>query len=273
MNAVFENRRSWTGRWVAAMRGHRFDILLASLLLMMASAPLVHHVWPVGRPFFSHVLMLALFGLVLLSAVLAACQCRREAVFALWLAVPGFAMDVAGQLADRGGLASAGHLLETLFLGYTVVLILRLIFTVQRVTLNMIWAAGCAYLLLGVLFANVYSLLDILEPGSFHFSFATGDGGERMRLGGGESVYPLYFSFVTITTLGYGDIVPAAGSTRMLAAVEAIIGQLYLAVLVARLVGLHISQSTTPNGQSGGHPNGTQKETADGDGDPAARAR
>lgn len=273
MSAAFKNKPSWIARWVAAMRNHRFDILLASLLLMMAAAPLVHLVWPISRPILSHILMLSLFGLMLLSAVLAACQSRGQAILALWLAVPGFVIDVIGQLTDHGGVASLGHVFETLFLGYTVVLILRLIFTVERVTLNMIWAAGCAYLLLGVLFANVYSLLDILQPGSFHFSFAAGDRQEWMRLGSGESVYPLYFSFVTITTLGYGDMVPAAGGTRMLAAVEAIIGQLYLAVLVARLVGLHISQSAAQQAESGGNLKGTQKEIADGDGDPPPGAR
>jgi voltage-gated potassium channel Kch len=58
-----------------------------------------------------------------------------------------------------------------------------------------------------------------------------------------ESIYPIYFSLVTLTTLGYGDIVPTAAAARMLAAVEAVVGQLYLAVLVARLVGLHIAQA------------------------------
>ena len=57
-------------------------------------------------------------------------------------------------------------------------------------------------------------------------------------------MFPIYYSFVTLSTLGYGDIVPKVSAARMLAAVEAITGQLYLAVLVARLVGLHISQST-----------------------------
>ncbi len=65
----------------------------------------------------------------------------------------------------------------------------------------------------------------------------------QMRFGGKQSIYPVYFSFVTLTTLGYGDIVPTSATARMLAAAEAVTGQLYLAVLVARLVGLHISQS------------------------------
>jgi len=74
-----------------------------------------------------------------------------------------------------------------------------------------------------------------------------------MRLGGRQSVFPLYYSFVTMTTLGYGDIVPRSSSARMFAAIEALMGQLYLAVLVARLVGLHIFPSA---GAGGGHADG-----------------
>jgi hypothetical protein len=71
----------------------------------------------------------------------------------------------------------------------------------------------------------------------------------QMRIGTGQPVGVLYFSFVTLTTLGYGDVVPTSPVTRTLASLEAITGQLYLTVLVARLVGLHIAESL---GQRGG---------------------
>ena len=61
-----------------------------------------------------------------------------------------------------------------------------------------------------------------------------------MRFGAERSITALYYSFVTLTTLGYGDITPVSASARMLSVVEAIIGQLYIAVLVARMVGLNI---------------------------------
>jgi hypothetical protein len=64
-----------------------------------------------------------------------------------------------------------------------------------------------------------------------------------MQLGAGDSVVPLYYSFVTMTTLGYGDIVPHTPTARILSVLQSVMGQLYLAVLVARLVGLQISQS------------------------------
>jgi len=252
-------------RWKTAIREHRFDVLLLSLLLLMASAPVVHALWPTGRLLAAHLSMLALFALMLLSAVLAACQRRREVIIALWLAVPGFLFDAAGLLGNHVGLATLGHLFETCFLGYTAALILRMVFAAERVTLNMVWASACVYLLLGVLFANVYSLMDVIHPGSFYFTFAGDAEQEAMRLGGGQSVYPLYYSFVTITTLGYGDIVPITGPTRMLATVEALTGQLYLAVLVARLVGMHISQAASS--RPGGLPGRDHKQEDSGHGD------
>ena len=100
-------------------------------------------------------------------------------------------------------------------------------------------ASLCVYLLMGVLWAILYSLLQIVEPGSFAFSFADGES-EMMRWGGNQGEIALYYSFVTMSTLGYGDIIPTSSLSRTCAALQAIVGQLYLAVLVARLVGLHI---------------------------------
>ena len=86
----------------------------------------------------------------------------------------------------------------------------------------------CVYLLLGVVWQDFYVLLDIVVPGSFNSSLLT------------EKDF-LYFSFITLSTLGYGDITPVIGPARALAYTEALIGQLYLTILVARLVGLYIA--------------------------------
>jgi hypothetical protein len=136
-----------------------------------------------------------------------------------------------------------------------VIVLLAFLFRQQRITFNMICASLCVYLLLGVLWAMGYSVLEVLEPGSFLFTLAGEDQHYHMRFGGEESIYPLYYSLVTMTTLGYGDIVPTSPSARMFAAVEALTGQLYLAVLVARLVGLHISQAAAGESPGGNPPN------------------
>src|SRR6202011_2827533 len=104
-----------------------------------------------------------------------------------------------------------------------------------RVTSDKIFAPICVYLLLGFVWSYAYALLDDMQPGSIADSPETGrtdDVGRIMQL--------RYFSFAPLTTLGYGDILPRSSTARTMATLEAVMGQIYLAVLVARLVGLHI---------------------------------
>ncbi len=123
-----------------------------------------------------------------------------------------------------------------------MVIVLHHVFTTDRVTVDTIAAALCIYLLLGVLWSLVYSAMELLSPGSFQILSGNSED-ESIGFGGKGTVIALYYSFVTMTTLGYGDIVPKSSPAQMFAATQAIMGQMYLAVLVARLVALHISHS------------------------------
>lgn len=108
-------------------------------------------------------------------------------------------------------------------------------------TSDKIFAAICVYLLLGFVWTYAYALLDDVRPGSLADSTEIGradDVGHVLQL--------RYFSFATLTTLGYGDILPRSSTARTMAVLEAVMGQIYLAVLVARLVGLHIVHSNSP---------------------------
>jgi voltage-gated potassium channel len=107
-----------------------------------------------------------------------------------------------------------------------------------RIHLDTIFAAVMAYLLIAIIFAQIYALLMLGEPASFKFPSAP--------VMDSDSIFRsdlVYFSLVTIATLGYGDIVPQMGLTKMLAVVEAVMGQFYVAVLVAWLVCTFISPS------------------------------
>jgi hypothetical protein len=97
----------------------------------------------------------------------------------------------------------------------------------------------CAYLLLGMVWAMVFSLIEILAPGSFLH------GGQPLVAILSETRQPpisgfIYYSFVTLTTLGYGDITPNSSPAAAFSSLEAVTGQFYIAILVARLVALHI---------------------------------
>jgi hypothetical protein len=94
--------------------------------------------------------------------------------------------------------------------------------------------AFCGYLLLGVLFGHLYCIMEYSTPGSFE---GRGLVPQLLPAGGRLHYILTYFSMITLTTLGYGDIVPATDAARGLSAVEAITGQFYIAVLIAELIG------------------------------------
>ena len=114
----------------------------------------------------------------------------------------------------------------------------------RRVSADTILGGVCIYLLLGIAFVNLFVLVELATPGSIEvwgrpLIEAAGDAG-----GTDELTLMLYFSFTTLTTLGYGDIHPMRPVAQLAATSEAILGQLYVAIFVARLVGLHLAQST-----------------------------
>ena len=124
-----------------------------------------------------------------------------------------------------------------------IIVLLVQVFRAGRVTHVRIQGAIAAYLLLGAAYAHAYHITEILHPGSFAFP-----SGELF-----SAVDWIYFSFVTLTTVGYGDVTPVLPIARTLAVGEALTGQLYLAVMISRLVAMEIvfwQQDTTGNSQS-----------------------
>lgn len=107
------------------------------------------------------------------------------------------------------------------------------VLTSNEISANRVIGAVSLYLLLGVLWAVAYAIIEMLSPGSFN--------GLSETLNHGWSSEWLYFSFVTLTTLGYGDLTPLSATARALAYMQAIFGQFYLAILVAGLVSAYIT--------------------------------
>ncbi|HKQ60399.1 MAG TPA: potassium channel family protein [Candidatus Polarisedimenticolaceae bacterium] len=177
---------------------------------------------------------------VLAAAVGAVAGRGRHVLVALALALPTVALS-AVELSVRGPrLATARYALLTAFFAYTALVVLADVLRRGRVTGEKICGAVCVLLLIGGTWASAYLTLLQLSPGAIRFpsSEAAGVAGPYHWLIGDV----LYFSFITLTTLGYGDIVPVSPVARAMAWLEATMGQLYLAILVARLVGAHIAQ-------------------------------
>jgi len=129
------------------------------------------------------------------------------------------------------------YLLFVIYLSIIVCSMLVRIVRAKKVSANVIYAALCSYLLTGILWGVIYTFIDIQAPGSFKgWIFDLPDIPE-MRFHGF-----IYFSFTTLTTLGYGDMVPQTLQAAAFCEVEAIMGQFFISVLIAHLVGLHITQ-------------------------------
>lgn len=131
------------------------------------------------------------------------------------------------------------YLALIVYQGALVWILLRYVFRAPRVTAEVLYAALAVYLLLGALFVPLYGLLDFYQPG------ALVDNLSGARPLPWQTV--IYFSYTTLTTAGYGDVLPASPWARALANVEMVTGVLYLAVLVGRLVGL-FAQREQPDG-------------------------
>jgi hypothetical protein len=128
-----------------------------------------------------------------------------------------------------------------LFIGFVVLQLLRFIVYAPRVDSEVLCAAVAAYLLSGLAWSLAYAVLERLDPNSFVFTIGPKSSQSMNGFTG------LYFSFITLTTVGYGDIIPASGVARMLVIVEAMFGMFYTALLIARLVSLY-SSSEAANG-------------------------
>ena len=121
------------------------------------------------------------------------------------------------------------------FFSVAIFSISRNVFVTDRVTSNLIMGSIVLYLLIGMLFAFVYALFDLVAPGAVHIPASSGPAVGKL------SDF-LYFSFSTLTTTGYGDAVPVNSLAKMVASLEGVTGSIYLAIVVARLVGMHVMQ-------------------------------
>ena len=157
-----------------------------------------------------------------------------------WTLVVGTLLGILAVILDVLDTASSG--IDTLtiiriitvivFFAFLAVVIIFEVVSQKKITAEMIYGSIAGYLLIGMMGGAIFILMEILEPGSFNVDLVDHDSGFAF----------MYFSFVTLTTLGYGDIIPTATHSKAFAVVHSVIGQFYLTVLIATLVGKFIIQ-------------------------------
>jgi voltage-gated potassium channel len=203
--------------------------LLIALGLLFMTAPFVEDL-PQGDQ-----IEALLLTLVMVSAVVAIGAQRKTFIIALVLLTPALAGKWINHFRPDLLHPAMFLIASTLFFGFVVAQLLRFIVLARLVDANVLCAGVAGFLLLGLLWMPAYAAIARLDPHAFSLPSAPG---APATLDGFSA---FYFSFITLCTVGYGDIAPVSKVARMLAMMEAIAGLFYTAVLISRLVSVYSS--------------------------------
>lgn len=212
----------------------RFGLLFFMLLLGLALPAIL----PPGTIF--HVALQVFMSGILIVGLASVSHGKWLVILGLSLVLPAITLNWLARVVDKD-LIVVSNLVAMAFLLYLAVLILNYLLRTTHVDANTIYGALCVFLLLGFIWGFAFFVLEVVDP------YSLTDGGAPLYedIGGMLEAMSdsLYLSFVTLTTLGYGDITPATQPGRTLAILEAIIGQIFLVVMIARFVGLNVAHS------------------------------
>lgn len=204
----------------------RYVFLLISLGLLIILSALVEDTSQ------SHIFSLFLL-IALVSGIISVLQRRSFYITGLILLALWVISSILTFIDESLWMGLAAVLISCAFFAFTAGAILVTLFREEKVTLDVIYGAIAVYFLAALAWASAYQFVYLINPASF-------------RVIVGDTLYfsdLYYFSFVTMTTTGFGDIAPATRIARALSLLEAVFGQLYIAVIIARLVGVHITHA------------------------------
>jgi hypothetical protein len=195
-------------------------VLFATLVLLVFFAPLAG---TTRLPALN-----VLFTLVIVAAINLTSGNRRTLKIGFLLGIPALVFAWLGRGESTGLETAIRYLIFDLLLLQVFVLMMRAVLKARRVTSETVHLGLSCYLLLGLLWAAAYATLELLQPGSLNLS-----PGLTVSAAYGQASY---FSFVTLTTVGYGDILPVTPVARGMANLEAVAGVLFVGVFIARLI-------------------------------------
>lgn len=217
-------------------KDHVYKHLTIALVLFFAISPVLSRMSVPSR--FQSYLVVAL----LLFALFEITRRASDVWIGLALGLPAIVASIFNaETPNTPAINLVPTILGALFVGFLIWRVLKDVSSGSRITSERVFGAVCAYLLIGFLFVDLYGFITLIDENAFSVSenlearWAEGDSTTK-------SDVLTYFSFVTMTTLGYGDISPISPWARTLAWIQALIGQLYLAITIAGLVGVHIAR-------------------------------
>ena len=173
------------------------------------------------------------FSSLFVIGVLSLKKSGRSFVIGIALVAAGVVMNLLHIVWQETALVIGSMVALLAFMMLATGGVFRQIATTNVVSPNRIVGAVCVYLLIGVIWSLVYALLELAVPGSFE--------GFTNELSSAWEPDWIYYSFVTLTSLGYGDLLPLTNAARTLSYMETVVGQFYLAIMVAGLVGAYLS--------------------------------
>jgi voltage-gated potassium channel Kch len=206
-------------------------IILAITLVLLVS-PFIR---PMGL--LGHLCSTLFLAMIPLSSALALSKDKQHPIIILFIAAPFVILDGLNYFFASQLLGVISFSFATILYFYIVILLMKSLLSIRVVTAALIYCAISIYLLIGIMWAGIYTVVEGLSPGSF----AATSG----------SIDAIYFSFVTLTTVGFGDVVPVSILGKRLAVFEAAMGSIYMAVIIAMIVGRYMSMQVTDDSQSG----------------------
>ena len=210
----------------------RFIYIILSIMLVILISPYVRHIGKAG-----HIFTTLLAAMIPLTSFYALTADRNRAIIILFLAAPFVILDGMSMFFAHRYLLVAAISFGIILYFYIVVLLVKKLLSYQVVTADLIYCAISTYFLIGVMWSGIYMVLEGICPGSFSGISEAGD--------------LLYFSFVTLTTVGFGDISPQTIISKRLVIFEAATGCIYLAVIIAMIVGRYMSMEAEQGSKNG----------------------
>jgi hypothetical protein len=201
---------------------NRFIYIIIATMLVMLINPFIRYTGKTG--YFIATLLVAMIPL---ASYYALTEDRKRAIAILLLAAPFVILDGLNMFFSNHNLMVVSYSFGTILYFYIVVLLVRNLLSQGVITANLIYCAISIYLLIGIMWAGIYVVLEGISPASFS--------------GLSETTDLLYFSFVTLTTVGYGDVSPLSILAKRLAIFEAAMGGIYMAIIIAMIVGRYMS--------------------------------
>jgi len=224
----------------------KFRTLLILLFALAIMDPILKEFGNSGLMFLD-----ILSTVALLTALYSVSGNRRLLTTGIILVIPIFLLGLSNYAKTNFHLTLLVFTLAITFFALVGISILIHIMAEEKVTVDLIYGSACVYLLIGFAWAIIYGFIEVLLQGSFKIDGTLMGHPDLLGQYSFLNEKLVYFSFVTLTTLGYGDVIPMTGPAKTAATLEAVVGQLYIALLVARLVGLQISQSMEAKREQG----------------------